>query len=255
MDKKEREALRHQEDQAMNRGLCWVGGAVVLEFLLMLLKKHYINVFMDDAGVSIFLALDKVLRVLAVAGPVVMVLGFAWMFFNMKKGKSVVLPGVIAAAAVVLGLCAHVARVFKAPGIQMQFLLVPLLAGLALSYFIYQHEFFLTAMVSILGILGLWFVRYRGSYSLESNLVLLAIALVILFTILVKKNRGLLPMGKKNRFISEEGNYLPIFASALVSVLALVLALFMGTTVAYYLTYAMVIWLFAMLVYYTVKLM
>ncbi len=89
MDKKEREALRHQEDQAMNRGLCWVGGAVVLEFLLMLLKKHYINVFMDDASVSIFLALDKVLRVLAVAGPVVMVLGFAWMFFNMKKSKRV----------------------------------------------------------------------------------------------------------------------------------------------------------------------
>ncbi len=255
MDKKEREARRHQEDQALNRGLCWVGGAVVLEFLLMLLKKYYINVFMDEPSVSIFLALDKMLRVLAVAGPVVLVVSLVWMFFNAKKNKSAAVPGVIAVLAVVLSLCAHVARVFKVSGIQMLFLLVPVLAGLALAYFIYQREFFLTALVSVLGVLGLWFFRYRGSYSMESNLVLVAIALVVLFSAWVKKNGGLLPMGKKSRFISENGNYMPIFASALISVLALVVALFMGTTAAYYLAYAMVVWLFAMLVYYTVKLM
>ena len=255
MDKKEREARRRQEDQAMNRGLCWVGGALVLEFLLMLLKKYYINVFMDEASVNIFLALDKVLRVVAMASPVVLVVGLVWMYFNMKNSKSVTLPGVIAVAAVVLGLCAHVVRVFKAPGVQMLFLLVPVLAGLALSYFIYQRELFLTALVSVLSILGLWLFRYRGSYTMETNLVLLGIALTVLFTVWVKKDGGLLPLGKKSRFIAEDGNYLPIFASALIGVIALVVSLFAGTTVAYYLTYAMVIWLFAMLVYHTVKLM
>ena len=37
MDKKQREARRHQEDMALNQGLLWVGAAIILEFLLLLI--------------------------------------------------------------------------------------------------------------------------------------------------------------------------------------------------------------------------
>ena len=43
MDKKQREARRHQEDIALQRGLLWVVGAVVLEALLVLVNRFYIN--------------------------------------------------------------------------------------------------------------------------------------------------------------------------------------------------------------------
>ena len=43
MDKNQREERRRQEDIALNRGLLWVGAAILMELLLMLVNKYYIN--------------------------------------------------------------------------------------------------------------------------------------------------------------------------------------------------------------------
>ena len=43
MDYNEREARRRQEDRDLNRALIWVGAAIVLEFLLVLVNRYYIN--------------------------------------------------------------------------------------------------------------------------------------------------------------------------------------------------------------------
>ena len=40
MDKDQKQARQHQEDAALNRGLLWVAGAIVLEFLLMMVNKY-----------------------------------------------------------------------------------------------------------------------------------------------------------------------------------------------------------------------
>ena len=58
MDKNQREERRRQEDIALNRGLLWVGAAILMELLLMLVNKYYINyystvessVFMENVG-------------------------------------------------------------------------------------------------------------------------------------------------------------------------------------------------------------
>ena len=50
-------------------------------------------------------------------------------------------------------------------------------------------------------------------------------------------------------------SYPLILASCLVGLLALLAAVALGANIAYYLMFAMVAWLFALLVYYTVKLM
>ena len=39
MDKRQKEDQRHQEDLALTRGLIWVGAAIVLELLLLLVKQ------------------------------------------------------------------------------------------------------------------------------------------------------------------------------------------------------------------------
>ena len=52
----------------------------------------------------------------------------------------------------------------------------------------------------------------------------------------------------------EEASYSLVFLSALVSLVVVALATFVGGSLAYYLLYAMVAWLFALLVYYTVKM-
>ena len=39
MDKNQREERRRQEDIALNRGLLWVGAAILMELLLMLVNQ------------------------------------------------------------------------------------------------------------------------------------------------------------------------------------------------------------------------
>ena len=76
MDKKQREARRHQEDIALQRGLLWVVGAIVLEVLLVLVNRFYINYYLNEA--EIFLALHKVLSAVRMAAPVATLLALVW---------------------------------------------------------------------------------------------------------------------------------------------------------------------------------
>ena len=68
MDKKQREARRHQEDMALNRGLLWVGAAIILEFLLLLINRYYINFRVDEASVNLATTLHTLLKVVRIGG-------------------------------------------------------------------------------------------------------------------------------------------------------------------------------------------
>ena len=52
-----------------------------------------------------------------------------------------------------------------------------------------------------------------------------------------------------------EAGYALMFVSCAVSLAAIAAAIVLGGAVSYYLLFAMVAWLFALLVYYTVKMM
>ena len=157
-----------------------------------------------------------------------------------------------------LSLCSHVTLAFREPGVQMLFLLVPVLAGLALVYYLYQREFFPAALSSGLSILGLWFIRYRsGALGPESILVLIALAALLGLLLLLQQREGTLPLGKGRevRMLPRNAGYWPALGSCAAGLAAMAAAVMLGGGVAYYLIFAMIVWLFGLLVYYTVKLM
>ena len=81
-------------------------------------------------------------------------------------------------------------------------------------------------------------------------LVLLAAGLFVM-----KQKGGLLQLGQgKARLLPAEANYSLVFLSFAVSLVVIALAALVGGSLSYYLLYAMVAWLFALLVYYTVKM-
>ena len=43
MDKKLNAEKARQEDSALNKALLWVAGAIILEILLVLIDRYYIN--------------------------------------------------------------------------------------------------------------------------------------------------------------------------------------------------------------------
>ena len=255
MDKKQREARRHQEDIALNRALLWVGGAIVLEVLLLLVNRYYINYNLSEANVAFFL--DSLLRGLRVAGAAAAAVCLVWTVLQFRKGGKSPLPAVLTLSCGAVAVCTHVAVTFQQAGMRMLFLLVPAWAGLALVDYLYHRDFFLSAAAVGLSILGLWFIRYGGGRILETALLLAGIVLVGGAALWMKKSGGLVRRtdGSLVRVLAKNTSYPVIFVSCLASLAAVAAGLLIGGTAAYYLLFVMVAWLFALLVYYTVKLM
>lgn len=254
MDKKQREERRRQEDIALQRGLLWVAGAIVLEALLVLVNRFYINFRLTDAGVNVFVFLSQwlpILRNIALVGAVLVLL---WAVWQLKKGERFgwQLIGAIALAAA--AICAHVSVKFQGPGVNMLFWLVAAWAVLALVYYIYQREFFLAAAACGMSVLGLWFARYGAAGRLEVVVLLAAIAAVGIASLWLKKNGGVIPAPKPIQFLPKGGSHSVLLVTCLASLAATVAGL-LAESLAYYLIFAMAAWLFALFVYYTVKLM
>jgi hypothetical protein len=246
MDRNQKE-VRRQEDAALNRGLLWVGAAIVLELLLMFVKRYYIEYRIDSASVALAETLSYVLYALRVAGCLGAAVCVLWAVLRLRMGKGTAVPVVIAVVLGALAVCAHVSIAFKATGVQMLFLLVAAWAGLALVYYLYQKEFFLAATASGFACVGLWFIRYGGG-ELELVICEVGLLIVLLAAMWLRRHDG-------GKFVDPEASYTAIFLSGLIGAIALILASFLGATAAYYLLFLMVAWLFALLVYYTVKMM
>ncbi len=253
MEKNQREARRHQEDMALNRALMWVGGAIILECLLLFVNRYYINYFVSEVDMAV--AVYSTLHVLRIGGAAVGGIALVWAIFRFYRGGRAGLPTVLGLACLTLALCSYVTLAFQKPGIQMLFLLVPALAGLALVYYLYQREFFLAAAAGGMSVLGLWLVRSGGSMEAVASLV--GIVLVAAAAFWLKKNGGVVHRanGRETRVLPEHTGYSVVFLSCLVGLGAVAAAMFLGANIAYYLIFVLVAWLFALLVYYTVKMM
>ena len=254
MDKKQREERRRQEDIALQRGLLWVAGAMVLEALLVLVNRFYINFTLTDAGVNAYLALGKWLPVLRNVTLIGAALALVWTVLQLKKGGKFGWPLIGAIALGAVAVCAHVAVKYQGPGMNMLFWLVAAWALLAMMFYIYQREFFLGAAACGMSVLGLWFARYGAAGRLESGLLTAGIAAVGLAALWLKKNGGVIHAPTPIQFLPKEGGHSVLLATCLASLAAMAAGLAVES-LAYYLIFAMAAWLFALFVYYTVKLM
>lgn len=256
MDKKQREERRRQEDIALQRGLLWVAGAIVLEALLIFIDRYYINYRIDDLGIDLMIVLGGVLRVLRFAAPVAVGACLGCLIWKLKVGKGYEPFVVLALVFAALAVCAHVTIKYQSAGVSMLFWLVVAWAVLALVFYLYQREFFLAASACGMSVLGLWFVRYGAVGRPESILILAAIAVVTGGTLWLKKEDGALPIGGKPlRFLPPKTDYKIPLVTCGASLAVLLGTMLLSDAAAYYLIFVMVAWLFALFVYYTVKLM
>lgn len=256
MDYNEREARRRQEDRDLNRALIWVGAAIVLEFLLVLVNRYYINFRTTAESVNLALAISAGLTVLQWVSLAAVVACVVWAVLRLNKGEKAGLQLTLIAGAGILLICSVVILHFRDAGVRMLFWLVPAWAALALVYYLYQREFFLAALVSGAGVLGLWFVRHAGAVSLYTIAAIAAIVLLAAAMFWMKAHQGRLIVKEGiKRVLPSDAGYGLMFASCVVSLAAIAAAIALGGAVSYYLLFAMVAWLFALLVYYTVKMM
>ncbi len=255
MSKEKRADKRRQEDRTLNRVLAWFGGAVVLEFLLLLLNRFYVH--FDPSGVGLAYGLAKTLEVLTGVG-LAGAVGFGvWLALRRSKGKPVTWPTAGLVISLVVAVCAFVARMWQDVGVQFLYVTVPVSAVLTLIFWLYQREFFLISLQGGVALLGMW--AYIKLFSGMPQVVYTAFALALVLaagmavlTWILKKKDGRLG----GRQVVDKGACYPLlFASCAVTAVALGVALLLGRTAALVALFAVVAWLFAAAVYYTVRMM
>lgn len=134
--------------------------------------------------------------------------------------------------------------------------LIPGGAALALAFYLYQREFFLSAVISGLGVLGLWFARHTAMPSPYTLAAILGIAAMGVLVVWLKSHGGYLSQKPgREPVVAPDAGYPLMFLSCVISLLVIGLACVISGGMSYYLLYVMVAWLFALLVYYTVKMM
>lgn len=255
LKKEERLEKTRREDQALNRVLWWFGGAVVLEFFLLLLNRFYIN--FDANGIALARSLAGLLRVLVWVSLAAALGCGAWWWVRRRKEKGTFLPGALTLAFAALFGCALVSSLWKTIGVQFLYLSVPATAVLALIYYLYQREFFLVALQGAIALFAMW--SYRKLFFVREQmavlvLVVCAVGVVALgaFTLILQRRGG--KLGKR-RLLSAKANYALLYIAGAVTLCAILTALLLGVTAAYWALFLVVAWLFGAAVYYTVRLM
>lgn len=252
--KEERAEKKRREDQALNRVLWWFGGAVLLEFFLLLLNRFYIKL---EGGAPLAHTLAVMLRTLTWVSLAAAVGLGVWWWLRRKKGGAAFVPGALTVAAAVLFGCALIASVWTTLGVQFLYLSVPAAAVLALIYYLYQREFFLVALQGGVALFAMWsyrkliFLRVEAAYT---ALALCAAAVIALeaFTFVLQRRDG--KLGRR-RILAKQANYALLYVAGAVTLCALLAALLLGATAAYWALLLVVAWLFGAAVYYTVRLM
>lgn len=260
MDKKVRTARERQEDDALNRALLWVAAAVVLEGLLMLIDRFYVNFYTDE--IAIAQAISAVVRVGTVLFLAVAVLGLVWYRKARNGGKLNLLPAAVFLGGLILFAFCAILWMFYESGVTLLFVLVPAMAVLALVYYLYQRECFMAVALTALGLFGMWVSRKgsAGPYAvlIKAYLILMAVVSVALLVLLVRLRgrKGMISLrGKEVRLLHKKANYPLLLATCVIVLAAFVAAVVLGATLSYYLIFALIAWAFILVVYYTVQLL
>lgn len=256
MNKREQIERQRQEDAVLNKVLCWIVGAVVLEFFLLLLNRFYVDYKVSEALIA--KGFLTALPILTVIFLVLCVVVAVWTVRRRREGKRWDMTAALAAWLLILAGSCAIARIFFRAGVHFLYVAVPVIAVLALIYYLYQREFFAVAVLSVLGILGVWMAPHRvGSpiwvYGYFTVIAVLLVAVVVVSRVLQNGKGTMKIRGKQVELLPKSANYVLLYATCGVVAAVLIAAILVGAMTLLY--GILVAWLLIMAVYYTVRLM
>lgn len=257
MEKRSHSARKHQEIDLLDRVMVWFGASLIYELFLLAVNRYYFHYRVKE--IEFAAGLDKLFGALIYIGLAACVVLFLLARFGKAKHK--LLLYLAGAACGVLAVSCWLFKYSGAISVRVLQVIVPVVAVLALVFYLYQKEFFAITVLSGLCIFGLWIYR-RGSishrtFSLGCLIGFCVIAAaVLLLTVSLQRGGGVWKLsGQERRILPRNATYSMVYVTCVLTVLSVAAALALGTTAAYYAIFAVIAWIFAMAVYYTVRLM
>lgn len=258
MTEKERQSQRRRaEDAAFNRMLLWLLAAVVAELVILLVKHFYVDVTGSALRISIAGVLLAIFRVYRFAGIVLTAVGAAWMVVARKQGKATRLPAILTGVAFLLWVVFTVAYYFFDEGVRLLMILPAIGAVLILVYFLYQRVFFVNTVLTGVGIAALWLYRQYHANHPQAVMACFLLGWILLAVVAVLCWRLRQTGGKLGsvRLMPVRTNYITTWATCLLVAAAMAVGWAVGGSVALYLLFGLLGWLFCQAVFFTVKLM
>ncbi len=152
-DKGKRARRQNEDDKVFNRMLLWLAAAVVLELLLLMLQKAYVEMTFSAPVAKGLLEFFKIFNI---AGVVLLAGCAVWAVLFARGGKPVALPAILAAASGALWVVSLVCRFIYPDGVRVLMLFPAGGAVLIVIFFLYQRPFFYNAALTCGGLLAVW---------------------------------------------------------------------------------------------------
>ena len=219
--------------------------ACLAEFYLLVLRKYYIH---GDVVTEALVWYDRLL-IVAGAGAAVLALGVALSVLWKKDERKRLLGWALASLGAFFAVGSILARVYVEPAVTLLSVVVPVAMVLTVIWAFYDRECSV-ALTALCGTMILLWVcrRLFNSLTMGIPVKVLSVAYIALLGGLcyLAKNK------KLGKLLPAGADLLPIYAAAVLSAVAVVLALF-SVTVAYYAMWVLGVVVFALAVYYAVK--
>ena len=262
---KEQKALQEkQENEILRRLLSWLGMAFVLEIWIFFVNRFVYNIRPTETEILSFL-FYQVLPVMQYGGLILAALVTLWHVGEKKKNPETgIFRIILAVFFAVLAVCSLLFLRLGEASVPVLLVIVPSLAGIMMIYYLYQKEFFVISVVCGSGILGLWLFRASAGQHQKLFFTYLAVLFCVLTVIvalayLSRKGNGAVKLGNRSLdFLGPKANFHVLYITCAVVAVTLLLSVVSGAVgvgIAYYSILALVVWVFAMAVYFTSKLM
>lgn len=249
----QKRALRKQQERAALGNIFNVFLAgLAAECVLFLVYRCYVG-----GSVQSFLVWDDILNVMIWVGLGAFLGGIITAVVKKNDAKIRKIGLIAGFSSLFLSIVSFISTWFSDTGVTALCIMVPVVTILGLVYFLYQRECFVSTTL-LAGTLFTNWVCGKGLGGYWATLVtvcalavVVGLAVLMALVAMIRKNDGKL---REIRIFPSGCDYRVIFAVGLVCIAAILLAVFVPS-LTFYLTWALVIVLFAELAFYTTKMM
>lgn len=237
----------------MSGALTWFSFGCLAECYLLIVRRYYV-----DGSPTQLIAAYAVLKYLMIAGAAALALGVLLAAAFRKKNAARKAGVLLAAAGAFLVLANLIMRLVYPTGTTLLCVVVPAAAVMSLLWCVYDRECSLSLTVLALSVVALWICR-RGvaseywSVKVRVGAAVYLAVLAVLALVFFRADRNGGKLGRV-QLLPPDADCLPLYVACGASAAALIPALF-SVTVAYYAMWAVAVLMFALAVYYTVRLL